>query len=254
MNTFINFQVPDKSSKSQIARVATEKWVYENGFCANCLCSLDKFPNNKPVADFFCPECGNQFELKSKRNSFGNKITDGAYESMISRINASDNPNFFFMSYDMTNMTVNDYILIPKHIFDINIIERRKPLCKTAKRAGWVGCNILFNMIPEYTKIYYIKKGIAQDKIDIHKRWGQLTFFKTEEGVQYKGWLLDIILCIEMLKRPQFTLDEVYHFEPWLSKRHPDNSNIHAKIRQQLQVLRDKGYIKFISRGKYLIL
>jgi len=30
-------------------------------------------------------------------------------------------------------------------------------------------------------------------------------------------------------------------------------NNIKAKIRQQLQILRDKDYLKFTSRGKYIL-
>ena len=33
--------------------------------------------------------------------------------------------------------------------------------------------------------------------------------------------------------------------------RHPENNNIEAKIRQQLQFLRDKGFIQFLSPGQY---
>ncbi|WP_303850377.1 DpnI domain-containing protein [Seleniivibrio woodruffii] len=254
MNTFFNLKNTDKVSLSQIVRVSSETWVHENGFCANCLCGLNKFPNNKPVADFFCPECGEQFELKSKKNKFGNKITDGAYESMVSRINSSDNPNFFFMSYNLVEMTVNDLILIPKHIFEINLIERRKPLNSTAKRAGWVGCNILFNMIPEYTKVYYIKSGSVMSRNEINFKWNQLTFFKSQDLRDSKGWLLDVILCIEKLGRKEFNLNDIYSFESWLKNRHERNNNIRAKIRQQLQVLRDRQYLEFTSRGLYKVL
>ena len=44
---------------------------------------------------------------------------------------------------------------------------------------------------------------------------------------------------------------DVYQFESRLATLHPDNHNIRAKIRQQLQVLRDMGYIKFLDRGHY---
>ena len=36
-----------------------------------------------------------------------------------------------------------------------------------------------------------------------------------------------------------------------LQARHPQNNNIRPKIRQQLQVLRDKGVIEFLGRGLY---
>ncbi|MCB9805227.1 hypothetical protein H6769_06535 [Candidatus Peribacteria bacterium] len=44
------------------------------------------------------------------------------------------------------------------------MIEKRKPLSSTARRAGWTGCNILLNLIPESGKIYYIQNGESRDK------------------------------------------------------------------------------------------
>ena len=49
----------------------------------------------------------------------------------------------------------------------------------------------------------------------------------------------------------EFTLEDVYRFEDYLQTRHPQNSFVKDKIRQQLQILRDKGIIEFVSRGVY---
>ncbi len=57
--------------------------------------------------------------------------------------------------------------------------------------------------------------------------------------------------CIERLAKKQFCLNEVYDFEGSLRKKYPANKHIKAKIRQQLQVLRDIGYLDFIARGVY---
>lgn len=128
------------SSKSQRVRVITEDWVYRNMYCPRCGFShIERFENNRPAADFFCPNCGNQYELKSKRGKLGNKITDGAYDTMIDRIIGSDNPDFFFLTYSETEHRVNNLILILKHFFVPDIIEKRKPLSPNARRAGWTG-------------------------------------------------------------------------------------------------------------------
>ena len=58
-------------------------------------------------------------------------------------------------------------------------------------------------------------------------------------------------LCVERIKKPEFTLDDVYGFEAYLQAKHPENHNIRAKIRQQLQILRDKGVVRFVGRGRY---
>jgi type II restriction enzyme len=55
-----------------------------------------------------------------------------------------------------------------------------------------------------------------------------------------KGWILDIMNIIESLDKKEFSLKEIYAYEKDLEKLHPENKNIKAKIRQQLQFLRDK--------------
>ena len=45
----------------------------------------------------------------------------------------------------------------------------------------------------------------------------------------------------------------LYKFETELSQKHPLNRFVKDKIRQQLQVLRDKGYLEFKARGVYKI-
>ena len=57
--------------------------------------------------------------------------------------------------------------------------------------------------------------------------------------------------CVESIRKKEFDLDDVYAFEAQLSKLYPNNRHVKQKIRQQLQFLRDRGYLDFISRGYY---
>lgn len=41
--------------------------------------------------------------------------------------------------------------------------------------------------------------------------------------------------------------------EHYLSLKHPINRNIRPKIRQQLEIIRDMGYLSFLSKGYYKI-
>lgn len=84
------------SSQTQRIRIMTEDWVNRSGFCPNCGRALSQFGNNKPVADFYCANCSEEYELKSKNGNVGKKIVDGAYATMIERLNSDNNPNFFF--------------------------------------------------------------------------------------------------------------------------------------------------------------
>ncbi len=53
------------------------------------------------------------------------------------------------------------------------------------------------------------------------------------------------------LGRGEFTLAEVYACEDALRRLHPQNLHVRDKIRQQLQVLRDLGFVEFEGRGIY---
>ena len=66
---------------------------------------------------------------------------------MTARLAARNNPSLFAMSYDRDRTTVTDLIVVPRHFFTQDIIQARKPLSATARRAGWRGCNILIGQV-----------------------------------------------------------------------------------------------------------
>jgi type II restriction enzyme len=237
-------------NKSQIARILTESWVEKEIFCPNCGDKIEGYANNKPVADFYCKKCSEDFELKSKKGKIGKKIAAGAYSKMIERLNSKQKPHFFFMGY-LAAFSVNDFFVVPKYFFIPEIIEKRKALAASAVRAGWIGSNILFSKIPNSGKIFYVEDGREVLKKDVLQKWQKTAFLKEVKKPELKGWILDTMNCIEALRKKEFSLEEIYKFEKDLQKIHPENNNIQAKIRQQLQFLRDKGYLKFIKPGMY---
>lgn len=253
MKLTFDLQLADTyKSQSQKTRVLTEQWVDDSIFCPNCgHPNIEKYPNNQPVADFYCSNCKEDYELKSKQDIVGTKIVDGAYRTMIERLQSNNNPNFFLLSYDLQNFEVRNFFVIPKHFFIPEIIEKRKPLAPTARRAGWIGCNILLQSIPQTGKIFFIKDKQIEPKEKVLAEWQKTRFLREEKEIKTKGWLLDVMMCADKLGYKDFSLDDVYKFENELLKKHPDNRHIKDKIRQQLQVLRDKGYLEFTSRGKY---
>lgn len=155
-------------SNSQKARVMTEFWTWENIFCPNCWKNISQYNNNRPVADFYCNNCKEEYELKSWK-WLGNKITDWAYYTMIERLRSTNNPNFFLLNYTL-DYQIKNFIVIPKHYFTEEIIEKRNPLPVTARRAGWIWCNILLSPIPESWKIFYIKNWEKRNKEEILDR------------------------------------------------------------------------------------
>ena len=175
---------------------------------------------------------------------------DGAYDTMIERITGNQNPDFLFMSYSKSESKVNDLILIPKHFFVPDIIEKRKPLAQTARRAGWVGCNIVIDKIPEQGRISIISSGNITNINSILNKVNQSNKLETK-NMNSRGWIMDVLNCVNKISTQLFTLEDMYVFECELQSKHPENYNVKPKIRQQLQLLRDKGFIEFLGNGKY---
>jgi type II restriction enzyme len=63
------------------------------------------------------------------------------------------------------------------------------------------------------------------------------------------GW---VKLVYDHLPEREFTTNQVYENEPEFSRFYPENRTIRAKIRQQLQVLRDMGLIKHIGKSRWI--
>jgi len=169
---------------------------------------------------------------------------------MCERLASLNNPNLLLLSYDRARLSVTDVFIIPKHFFVRDIIERRKPLKPTARRANWVGCNILLGQVPMSGKIFFVRDGLPQPKESVLAQW-QHTLFLRNEDVDARNWLVDVMSCVDSIGRKEFTLDDVYTFDGRLSRRYPNNKHVRPKIRQQLQRLRDRGYLDFVSRGNY---
>lgn len=242
------------TSGSQKARVWTEAWVLQQMYCPACGSpKLDEFENNKPVADFFCGLCNEEFELKSKSGRLGKTVPDGAYKTMIERLNSNNKPSLMMLSYEQKTKQVRDLVVIPKQFFIPELIKKRKPLKETAKRAGWVGCDIKIDRVPNFGKITLITNRIARPKDVVVEDWERTKGLR-KKSFKQMGWVADVLLCVERIGQSEFTLDDVYKFENYLSELHPENNHVRPKIRQQLQVLRDAGILEFISRGRYRVL
>jgi len=123
-------------SKSQKIRAMSESWVAKDINCPACGNVLQRYENNRPVADFYCSQCNEDFELKSTAKKWGKKIMAGSYKAMRRRIKSKTSPNFFFLHYnEQENYSVDNLFCIPKQFFTADIIEKRRPLSSCARRA-----------------------------------------------------------------------------------------------------------------------
>ena len=238
------------NSSAQKIRVMSESWLGDNMYCPNCgNPRISHLTNNSPVADFQCDNCGEIYELKSKNGNLGKKIADGAYSTMIERITSDSNPDLFLLQYS-ESLSVTELLLIPRFFFVPDIIEKRKPLAATARRHGWIGCNILFGEIPQQGKISVIQNSRILDRQNVIQNYDRIKQLRTK-SIDSRGWLLDVLSCINDIPKTEFTLSDVYGYVEVLQKKHINNNNVEAKIRQQIQFLRDKGFIEFLGKGQY---
>lgn len=242
--------VGDYKSQSQIARVLTEDWLARNSYCPACgQASLVHFENNRPVADFFCQNCSEEYELKSKKGKFSQLINDGAYATMMERVQADNNPNFFFLTYSKS-FEVDNFLVLPKQFIRPETIIKRPPLRPGTRRAGWVACQIDLSQVPSKGRVFLVKNGQVRSPELVAKEF-QDTLFLREKSLATRGWLLEVLKCVDKIPDSEFDLSQVYAFEDDLKKIYPENQHIKDKIRQQLQVLRDKGVIAFLGNGRY---
>lgn len=241
-------------SNSQISGRLTERWCSSKLYCPACLNErLAKHPENQKVSDFVCEHCKNEFQLKSSNKKFGKKVNDGAYGTMIEFINSNLTPNFLFLQYSKDEWLIKNLFLVPKFFVSSSAIEKRNELSSTARRVGWIGCNILLTNIPENGKIQIIRNEKFIDKLDVNKIWEKMNFLNTKKP-DLRGWTLDVLKSIEDLRKDEFTLQDAYRSKDYLMELHPDNHHIEAKIRQQLQILRDNNVLQFTSKGNYKLL
>ncbi len=240
-------------SPSQVARVVSEHWAVGNLYCPACDSNrLNQSPANTRAFDLLCAKCNHIFELKSGLRWNQNKIVDAAYTSMISAIRSDRVPSLVVMQYT-NSWKVRNVLLVPYFFFTESAIQQRRPLGPRARRAGWVGCNILLTEIPPEGKLRVVADGMITDVDQIRKQYSRIQSF-SELSPEVRGWMVDVLRAVRKINKAEFTLSEVYSFEIELAEAHPGNRNVRPKIRQQLQKLRDLGFLEFVHPGCYRLL
>jgi type II restriction enzyme len=240
-------------SPSQIARVLTESWAASNLYCVSCRSNrLEPASDNTRVIDFICENCYEKYQLKSQSKPLRKKVVDAAYEPMMDAIEENKAPNFLLMHYLKNEYCVNDLLVIPRYFVTPSCIEPRNPLGPKARRAGWVGCNILLSELPEDGRIPLILSGSILPRGQARKNYERFRFLADKDS-DVRGWTADVLKVVRDIGKKEFTLKEVYAYEDYLGKLHPKNTRVRPKIRQQLQLLRDRGILLFTSPGRYAI-
>lgn len=198
-------------------------------FCPACGAErLRALPNNSPVGDFVCDACAEEFELKARKGALGPKILDGAYGAMMSRLKARNNPSLMAMSYDRAMTGVTDLIVVPKHVFTPEIIEKKNPTLPRGRSNPWIGCHILIGQVPLSGRIPLITRGAHVPKVGVLDRW-RSTLFLRDASLNARGWLLAVMMAVEAVDKAEFDLDDVYAHEAALSALYPGNHNVRPR-------------------------
>jgi type II restriction enzyme len=255
----------DYTSGSQRAGKVTEAWGADNFYCPNCSSpKLDWLKPNTKANDYCCPKCGFWYQLKSQKTRIGNSITDGAYGAMMEAIRNDRTPNFFFLHYDLASWRVKSLLLVPSFAFPESAIIKRKPLAVTARRAGWIGCNIALGRIPLEARIVVVADNRAVSEREVRAQYKRVKPLE-QIPVKERGWTLDVLNIVRRMveerrsaikparedARPtnEFANENVYEFVRELERLHPGNRHIKDKIRQQLQKLRDHHLLVHAGRN-----
>lgn len=188
--------------------------------------------------------------MNSSIHPFKSSITDGAYKALIQRITSNTNPDFLLLNYSDIKKSVTDLTYIPGAFFTPEAITARKPLPLKDHRAGWQGSEINLTKIPVQGKVALIVKGIETNEALVHKLVSNALLLSTND-LNNRGWLFDILNIINSFKNDEFTVQDVYQYRSLLAKIHQNNHHIDNKIRQQLQFLRQKGFLQSEQEGHY---
>ena len=245
---------------THVTRRVTEDWAARNLFCANCAANeLVAARTGAPVLDFHCPECASTYQLKGQRRRFGRKASNSAYSKKMDAINNGSAPHYAFLHYSADDWKVKSLFIVPGHFFTPAVIQERPPLPPTARRAGWVGSNIVLGSLPDEARVTVVADGVPRDAVDVRHDWARFRFLRDDPQAR-GGWGAAVLICVRHIVQSTgskvFTLQDFYAaYVDVLAAQFPDNRNVRPKIRQQMQVLRDGGVLAFVDNdGTYEVI
>lgn len=206
------------TSPSQRARVISECWFQSYSYCLACDAdSLIRSAPNTIATDFKCPACGHSYELKTFRKRPSKSLIDGAYSSLISRINAGLPPTLCLLERNEA-WEINSLTAIHSSLLTPWAVQPRPPLKATAKRAGWVGCNIRLDRIPPDGEIAIIADGIEESRRETRRRFQRFLPLSNISAEQ-RGWTGLTLTVIRQLQKTNFSLKDLLYERKGVHRR-----------------------------------
>lgn len=237
------------TSASQRARVLTEVWVAENFLCLTCDRKISALPANTRACDFQCESCNERYQLKSSSKNLSNRILGAEYHTTLTTVRLDRHPSLILLQYNRDNFSVANLKILHGSWITENVVIPRSPLRPPARRAGWQGCIIDLRSIPASAFVEIIKDGQILPQVVIKNHWQTARAISSFSNSQ-RTWLSLVLHVVDNLPA-NFSLQDIYKYEEKFIQYHPKNKNIRAKIRQQLQIARDLGLIKFLEPSVY---
>jgi type II restriction enzyme len=143
-------------SESRIVGEACEYYIKNKIKCVRCNdTNFKKYKTNETSKDLICISCSQKYQIKAKSatqkqvNNIKNKdifkTIGGEYYTTVKNI--YEQIDYLIILYEKKTYKIINILYIKYENINLNCIIPRKPLSTTAKRAGWRGCNIIFDNI-----------------------------------------------------------------------------------------------------------
>jgi Dam-replacing family len=184
------------------------------------------------------PGLRSTFQLKSGRSWNLRKVVD-AYDAMLRAIRSDNTPNLFLLQYS-AEWLVN-LVLVPKVFFSESVIEQPRPLSPHARRAGWIGCNILFSQIPQDGKIAVVLMGAAVPNKTVRREFARVP--KPSPRLRFPSALSSLSLPVRSAKPQVAAFPGTYicmysavftSFPQWFPAEHYSGKSWRTRARPEL--------------------
>jgi len=239
---------------TQRARVISEAWFATEGYCLNCDSERLKATTAGTIArDFECRVCGQPYELKSAAKAHTRIVQDGGFDSMMRRIRAQEAPALMLMHYSPSWSVQRLVAVHPVFLTQVVVRKRAKPHIRPGTKQEYWMCDLDLTRIPSDGKIVVVDNAKVRPEAEVRKAFRDSMRF-AEIPLAKRGWTGLVLAAVRKIGKMEFTLEDVYKYEETMHAAYPQNSHVRPKIRQQLQVLRDLGYVEFLERGVYRVL
>ncbi len=113
-----------------------------------------------------------------------------------------------------------------------------------------VGCNLRLDRIPPDGEVQVIEGGVAVAKSEVRRKFQRYLPLNTLSAAR-RGWAALRLRIVRSLPGRQFALSDLYARDAEFAFAYPGSRCLHEKIRQQLQLLRNIGIIRFKGNGQY---